>query len=249
VSAGLCEPCHDILTTTAEHRDQDTHAERTLIPLALHAADMHGGPLTVRGLETMPHRFVVRGHHDIDRAPTGDAGDACSPEPWAHRYTGHPTPWARWEISDDQDSTYTGCDLGAHASPDGWWGELHFHPRLDPRAQTVDLHLIAAESHCEPPSMPFGDRAAAPSKRCRGRRARRRELTAETAPPSCGAGSALRLGSPVADLVAVVADGGRARTPRLVADHLRLGVGRLPIPTLAQPTTTPVHPANAGRPR
>lgn len=140
-SAGLCGSCRTIQTTTAERRDRDVHAERTLTPLAVQAGHVLGGPLTVLGIETMPHGFVVRLHHDVDWAP---ADDTCGADPGNGWDTGHPTTWGRWELTDDCGARYTGCNLSSHAGRGGWWGELHFHPRLDPRARGLELHLVAA---------------------------------------------------------------------------------------------------------
>jgi hypothetical protein len=136
---GLCRSCGAHLEETAERRDEDVHAERVLVPLALQAGDVLGGPLTLLGVEILPNSFVVRLHHDIDQAVTG----ICGAEPDVPGSQAHPTTWGRWEVTDDRGNTYTGCNLGGHASPEGWWGELHLHPGLDPRARRLDVCLIA----------------------------------------------------------------------------------------------------------
>jgi hypothetical protein len=136
----LCRACEGHLAETAERRDEDIHAERVLMPVAIQAGDVLGGPLTVLAVETLPNSFVVRLHHDIDWVVPG----VCEAEPRGGSGRAHPTTWGRWEMADDRGGTYTGCVLGGHASPEGWWGELYLHPALDRTSRQLDLRLIAA---------------------------------------------------------------------------------------------------------
>jgi len=138
---GLCRSCGAHLEATAVRRDEDVHAaERVLVPLALQAGDVLGGPLTLLGIEILPNSFVLRLHHDLEWAVTG----TCGAEPDGPASQSHPTTWGRWEVTDDRGGAYTGCNLGDHASPDGWWGDVHLRPGLDPRARRLDVRLIAA---------------------------------------------------------------------------------------------------------
>lgn len=157
---GLCRSCDALLQATAARRDADVHAERVLVPLALQAGDVLGGPLTLLGVEVLPNSFVLRLHHDIDQTVTG----GCGAEPDGHGPPAHPTTWGRWEATDDRGSTYTGCNLGDHASPEGWWGDLHLHPGLDPRARRLDVGLVAAGQQVLEISVPLDRRSGSAAR-------------------------------------------------------------------------------------
>jgi hypothetical protein len=138
-----CRSCSADRIAVAERRDEDIDAHRGLVPLAVAAGDVLGGPLTLLAIETMPHCFALRFHHDIDWA----IGGACGGGPGGPGSWSHPTTWGRWEISDDHGTTYIGVDLSSHGSPEGWWAEPTFAPALDPTAQRLTIRLLVGGHH------------------------------------------------------------------------------------------------------